>query len=195
MPDKDVKTIRDLIFYQYAKLITRSAFQIPDGQKVKKLHYGFIKKTFKDLKEGLKSWSEITREDWQFIESEKRCIYCGSINDLEREHIIPKSIHIKKECEKCEKIHGIHNQVWACGQCNSLKGTKGLYEFYRLKYPTEPKFYDYIPSLLEKKYLKTIYYCHECAQTLGAEDVDGNQLISIMDIDFILHRTPNVSLF
>lgn len=31
MPDKDVKTILDLIYYQYAKLIARSAFKIPDG--------------------------------------------------------------------------------------------------------------------------------------------------------------------
>ena len=29
MPDRDVRTIRDLIYYQYAKIIARSAFSVP----------------------------------------------------------------------------------------------------------------------------------------------------------------------
>jgi hypothetical protein len=187
MPDRDVQTIQDLIYYQYAKIIAKSAFSAPDGKKAKKQHYGFIKKTFNQLKSGAKSWSEITREDWQFIESEKHCIYCGNKDSLHREHIVPKSPHIKTTCKICEKIQGIHNQVWACTQCNSSKGTAGLYEFFRKKYPDEKKFYDLIPPLLEKKYLKTIYSCHHCAQTLGEKDLDGDGKISVLDIDFILH--------
>ena len=187
MPDRDVKTICDLIYYQYAKIIARSAFSTSDGKEAKKRHYGFIKKTFLELKNGTKSWSGITREDWQFVESEKKCIYCGTKSDLHREHIIPKSLRIKPECGTCDKIQSIHNQVWVCRQCNSSKGTKGLYEFYRAKYPNEKKFYDLIPPLLEKKYLKTIYNCHECAQTLDKGDIDSDGEISVLDIDFILH--------
>jgi hypothetical protein len=187
MPDKDVTTIQDLIYYQYSKIIARRAFAAEDGVEAKKLHYGFIKKTFKEMKKGDKSWSEITREDWQFVESDKKCIYCGTENELHKEHIIPKSLNIKPECGTCDRIQGIHNQVWACKQCNFLKGTKGLYEFFRIKYPNEKKYYDLIPPLLEKKYLKTIYYCHECAQTLIKEDIDGDQEISVLDIDYILH--------
>jgi hypothetical protein len=67
MPDKDVKTIRDLIFYQYAKVIARRAFSLADGKAAKGQHYGFVKKTFRDLKNGAKLWSEITREDWQIV--------------------------------------------------------------------------------------------------------------------------------
>ena len=96
-------------------------------------------------------------------------------------------LRIKPECEICDKIQGIHNQVWACRQCNSSKGTKGLYEFYKAKYPNEKKFYDLIPPLLEKKYLKTIYNCHKCVGTLNKGDIDGDGEISVMDIDFILH--------
>lgn len=33
MPDRDVKTIRDLIYYQYAKIIARRAFSMPDGKE------------------------------------------------------------------------------------------------------------------------------------------------------------------
>ena len=55
-----------------------------------------------------------------------------------------------------------------------MKATKGLYQFFKAKFPTERKFYDLIPPLLEKKYLKTIYNCHLCAGTLGAGDIDGD---------------------
>lgn len=46
MPDRDVETIRDLVFYQYAKIIARRAFASPDGMEAKKRNYGFIKKPF-----------------------------------------------------------------------------------------------------------------------------------------------------
>ncbi|MGB9597428.1 MAG: HNH endonuclease [Candidatus Poribacteria bacterium] len=150
MPDKDVITIKDLIYYQYAKIIAKRAFSSIDGKQAKSNNYGFIKKTFLELKNGSKSWSEITREDWQFVESEKQCIYCGSSDNLHKEHIVPKSLKIKAECTSCDTIQGIHNQIWACKKCNSTKGTMGLYEFFKLKYPGERKFYDFIPPLLEK---------------------------------------------
>jgi hypothetical protein len=41
-------------------------------------------------------------------------------------------------------------------RCGRAATAKGLYEFFREKYPNEKKFYDMIPTLLEKKYLKTI---------------------------------------
>lgn len=187
MPDREVKTIRDLIYYQYAKIIARRAFSVSDGKEAKQQHYGFVKKTFQELKNGIKSWSEITREDWQFVESEKKCIYCGTENRLNREHIVPSSLRIRAECGTCDKIQSIHNQVWACQQCNSSKGTKGVYEFFKTMHLNEKKFYDLIPPLLEKKYLKTIYHCHQCAETLNKGDIDGDGEISVLDIDFILH--------
>jgi ribosomal protein S27AE len=186
MPDRDVKTIQDLIYYQYAKIIARRAFLVVNGKEAKGKHYGFIKTVFRELKSGVKSWSEITREDKQFVETEKKCIYCGASNDLNWEHIVPKSLRLKPECETCEHIQGIHNQIWACGKCNSMKSDKGLYQFFREKYPGEQKFYDLIPPLLEKKYLKTIYNCHICAGTLNGGDIDGDGELTVLDIDHII---------
>ena len=60
MPDREVETIQDLIYYQYAKVIARSAFAVPNGKVAKSQHYGFIKNTFRQLKRGQKSWSEIS---------------------------------------------------------------------------------------------------------------------------------------
>lgn len=184
MPDRDVKTILDQIYFQYAKIIAKSAFNLPDGVTAKHTCYGFIKSTYKDLKSGAKSWSDILREDWQTIEEEKKCIYCGATEDLHKEHIIPKSIRINKRCADCDKIQGIHNQIWACKSCNSSKGAMGLYHFYQKKLPDQKKFFDFIPPLAEKKYLKNIYYCHECAGTL--DKVIEN--ISALDIDSPIER-------
>lgn len=188
MPDRDVKTIKDLIYYQYAKIIAKRAFATPDGQSAKSQNYGFIKKTFLELKKGIKSWSEITREDWQLIDSEKVCVYCGSKKDLQKEHIVPKSVNIKPTCYTCDKIQGIHNQIWACKTCNAQKSDMGLYEFYKSKNPDEKKYYDFIPPLLEKKYLKTIINCHDCAGLLEKGDIDGDGELTVLDIDRVLTK-------
>jgi 5-methylcytosine-specific restriction endonuclease McrA len=186
MPDRDVETIRDLIFYQYAKIIARRAFAVGDGKAAKKEHYGFIKKTFRELRSGAMSWSDILREDWQLVEAEPRCAYCGSVEDLHKEHIVPRSLRIRPECADCDTIQGIHNQVWACRACNLAKGDKGLYEFCKERHPGEKKYYDLIPPLVEKKYLKTIYNCHVCAGTLDGRDLDGDAEVTVLDIDFIV---------
>ncbi len=151
------------------------------------MHYGFVKNTFRQLSNGTKRWSDITREDWQFVESERACAYCGAEGRLHREHIVPRSLRIKRECAICDARQGIHNQVWACSECNRLKATNGLYKFYQLRFPGNRKFYDDIPTLVEKKYLKTMFNCHECAGTLDSSDPDGDGVISVADIDFIIH--------
>ena len=187
MPDKSVRTIRDLIHYQYAKIIARSAFGVADGKEAKKKHYGFIHNTLSDLRSGRKNWSDITREDWQALDAGRVCAYCNASDLLEREHIVPRSLKINDRCPTCEHLQQIHNQVLSCFNCNHTKMASGLYEFYRKTHPEEKKYYDLIPSLLEKKYLKTIYKCHECASTLDGGDIDGDGEITVLDIDFILH--------
>ena len=131
-------------------------------------------------------WSDIIREDWQFVQSDAICIYCGAHTGLAKEHIVPRSIRINERCPVCDKIQGIHNQIWACKSCNSLKGAQGLYSFYRLKHRGDKKFYDSIPPLLEKKYLKTIYNCHNCSGTLDKGDIDGDDVITVLDIDSVI---------
>jgi hypothetical protein len=155
MPDRDVRTLQDLIWYQYAKIIARRAL----GPDAKNEHYGFVKQTLRDLQTGRKQWSDIAREDWQLVESEKQCIYCDSINNLSREHLVPKTLRINDQCSTCDVIQSIHNQVWSCRSCNSQKGTMGLYAFFAKRLPLDRKFYDRIPPLAEKKYLKTVYEC------------------------------------
>ncbi len=187
MPDREVQTVEQLIYYQYAKIVAKSAFGVPDGKAAKREHYGFIKKTFRELLIGTKKWSDITREDWQFVQNEEACIYCGSTADLSMEHIVPKSIAVNDRCASCDHIRQIHNQVWACRACNSSKRDLGLYEFYHRRLSPEKKFYDLIPKLLEKKYLKTIWNCHRCAGTLEAPINRGDGEAPVIQIDRVIH--------
>ena len=186
MPDASVKTLRDLIWYQYAKIIARSAFKVGNGKAAKAEHYGFIKNTLRDLRSGVKKWSDITREDWQLVDAEKKCAYCGSTADLAHEHIVPKSLLINDRCPACDTIQSIHNQIWVCKSCNSAKGTTGLYAFFKSRMPDNGKFYDFIPPLLEKKYLKTVYDCLICADCLNSGDLDGDGELTVLDIDYAL---------
>jgi hypothetical protein len=182
MPPKQVETIRDEILYQYAKIIAKSAF----GLSSKKADFGFILKTFLELRDGTKKWSEIIREDRQFLQTEKECIYCGSTENLQFDHVVPRSIRIKEACASCEKLQGIHNQIWACSRCNQEKGKSGLYAFFQKKLFGDKYYYDKIPSLLEKKYLKTIYSCHECAGSLSKNSFEGGRKVLALDIDGVL---------
>lgn len=177
MPDREVRTIRDLIFYQYAKIIAKSAL----GPDAKKSAYGFIKTRFRELRDDEMKWSAILREDKQLVEAEKKCVYCGATKDLQWEHIVPRSILINERCPECNRVQGIHNQIWACRSCNTRKGTKGLYHFMKELYPNAKPFSDVVPPLLEKKYLKTIYYCHQCKGTLDWDG--GGKPLSVFDLD------------
>jgi ribosomal protein L37AE/L43A len=184
----EISTIKDLIYYQYAKVAAKSFYEIPDGAGVKNHHYGFIKSTFRAYKYRFKSWADIIIQSTQPSDIEKICIYCRSSDgNLQLEYIIPKTMRIKPECSSCEKMHELQSMVWSCSKCNAMKNTLGIYEFYHKMQPDNKLFYDSVPKLLEMKYLKSIYYCHECAGTLEKEDLDGDGKLTVLDIDFILH--------
>jgi hypothetical protein len=182
MPDREVQTLQDLIWYQYAKIIAKRAL----GSDAKEKHYGFVKQTLRDLQSGKKCWSDISREDWQLVESEKECIYCGSSDNLSREHLVPKTLRINDRCPICDVIQSIHNQVWSCKPCNSQKGTFGLYVFYAKRFPSDQKFYDRIPPLAEKKYLKTVYECLSRCTSCFNEMAQGGKQPDVLALDEFL---------
>jgi hypothetical protein len=177
MPDREVTTIRELIYFQYAKIVGKAAF----GPDAKHTAYGFIKTTFRNFVKDEKKWSDILREDKQLASGDKACVYCGAKGSLQWEHIVPRTLRINDRCPACDRIQGIHNQVWACAACNAAKGAKGLYRFMRDSHPHIKKITDVAPVLAEKKYLKTIFCCHQCKGTLDMKP-EGHA-ISVMDLD------------
>jgi len=146
MPPPAVKTIRDLIYWEYAKLISGSAV----GNRKNR---AFCMHTFVKLRDGQIHPSTILRENRLLVEEGvNKCVYCGCREGSEWEHIIPTSRGGPDT---------IDNQVLACRRCNAEKGDKCLYEWYG-----EERKYE-IPRLAWGKYLKVAYDIHEQKGTLN----------------------------
>lgn len=149
MPPRAVKTIQDLIFWQYAKIISESA-------GYGKRQFGFVMNRFKKLSSGEINWSTSIREYVKEREKKDICIYCGKKTALTLEHILPRSRGGPDTTD---------NAVFVCRPCNSSKGDKRLYEWFELKNRNK------IPRIAEGKYLKLVYSLHERNKTLFVSNV------------------------
>ncbi len=161
MPPKAVRTVRDLIYWQYAKLIAESA-----GYGKTK-NYGFIMDRFKLLKSGDIQWSGSIREYVKEREKPNECIYCGGKEALSTDHLVPKSRGGPDTGD---------NAITACRSCNSSKGDKGVYEWYGLERRNE------LPRIVEGKYLKLLYTLHEKEGTLEVDVKNLDKLCEICDL-------------
>ena len=150
MPPSAVKTVKDVIFWQYAKIISASA-------GIGKSNYGMIMSTYKKLCAGDIVWSSSVREYLRERENPNICIYCGNQDKLTIEHILPRS-------RGGEDI--TDNVVMVCKHCNSSKGDNGLYEWLTLSEK------DNHHRIAEGKYLKYLYLLHEKNGTLE-KSIDG----------------------
>jgi len=144
MPPGYVKTIREEILYEYAKLISRSAYE--------SLQRPFITDRFKKLRDGEITISGTIREWEKEQELPKQCVYCGgSTADLTTDHLIPRSRGGDDSGD---------NVVLACQSCNASRGEKGIFEWLGLKDK------DKLHRLVAGKYLKQLLRLHEMAGTL-----------------------------
>ena len=154
-----VKTIEDLIFWEYAKMIADSAKM---GN-----NYRFIVSRWKKLKKGEINTSS-TKKEWMHEQNiqTKQCVYCGSQENLQTEHIIPK-------------VNGgpdiADNLVNSCRKCNLEKGTKNVFDFCILKQMP-------VPRIVKGKYLKLVYEEHKKHGTLDQSDIDGNGVLDLLDL-------------
>jgi hypothetical protein len=150
MPPTAVKTIRDQIFWQYAKLISKSA-GLGNAR-------AFQMNRFVQLRDGTIVWSSTIREWLHEHENPDACIYCGAEGPLTTEHILPRS---------CGGPDIPDNAIRVCRSCNSGKGSRRLYEWKGLAEK------DVIPRIAEGKYLKLLYDLHE---QRGSLNVDKKEL-------------------
>lgn len=150
MPPPYVKTIREEILYEYAKLISRSAYG--------SLQRGFITDRFQKLRNGDISISETIREWEREQELPKECVFCGTSENLTTDHLIPRNRGGDDSSE---------NLVLACRTCNSSRGNRGIFEWLGL----ERK--DTLHRLVAGKYLKLLLRIHEEA---GSLDVSKESL-------------------
>ena len=149
MPPPAVKTIREIIYYQYAKIISESF-------GFGKTNYGMIMSKWKQLVSGEIQWSTSVREWIKERENKSQCIYCGEEKELTVEHILPRH---------CGGEDIFDNVVMVCKSCNSSKGGKRLYEWLGLN--SKDKHH----RIAEGKYLKYLFSLHEKNGTLDESDI------------------------
>lgn len=144
MPPGYVRTVEEEIFYEYAKLISRSAF----GGKI---NHPFVSDRFKALRDGRITMSGSVREWQKEQELPKECVFCGTRDHLQVDHLIPKSRGGGDTAD---------NVVWACIRCNASRGDQGVFQWLGL----EEK--DNLHRLVAGKYLKQLHELHELHGTL-----------------------------
>ena len=143
MPPAYVKTLREEILYEYAKLISRSAYG--------SLQRPFITDRFKKLRDGEITISGTIREWEKEQELPKQCVFCSSTMGLTTDHLIPRRRGGDESAD---------NVVLACQPCNASRGEKGIFEWLGLKEK------DKVHRLVAGKYLKQLLALHEQAGPL-----------------------------
>jgi hypothetical protein len=156
MPPAAIKTIRDLIYWQYAKIIADSAGM---GKK----NWSFVMDRFKKLQQKEIFWNEI-KEYVKERERKDECIFCGNNNTkLTIEHLFPQSL---------KGPNNEKNIIWLCSKCNSSKGARRLYELWTIRKGLKGAKYD-VPRIAEGKYLKLLY---EIFKEKGMLNITENDL-------------------
>lgn len=156
VPPSYVKTIGEEILYEYAKLISRSAL----GGRI---NYAFVSDRFKALRNGDATMSGTIREWQREQELPRACVYCGSGDSLQADHLIPKSRGGGDSAD---------NMVLACGACNASRGNQGIFQWLGLKEK------DRLNRIVAGKYLKQLYDLHEAHSTLAVAQNSVSTLCS-----------------
>ena len=167
MPPPAVRTVRDLLYWQYSKIISESA-------GAGKTKYGFIMDRYKKLRSGDIEWSGSIREWVKERELPDACIYCNAIDGLTTDHLIPRARGGPDIAD---------NAVVACRACNSSKGDRGVYEWFGLAKK------DTVPRVAEGKYLKLLYQLHEARGTLDASRDDLERLCKDCEVGYLCEES------
>ncbi|MEW6567708.1 MAG: HNH endonuclease [Chloroflexota bacterium] len=171
MPPKHVKTVRQLIHWQYAELMAKSA---GFGG-----NYGFITSRYKRLVSGEMKWSSLMKDHLEELEKGRVCAYCGSTSGLSADHIIPSS-RAGIDPRISRLLESSDNSVCACRKCNSSKGDRDVFEWYGQERADE------IPKLVLSKFLKLAYALHETQGTLDLEDPNMDGVLDIYDLGVVI---------
>ena len=179
MAPKYVTTVRQLIFWEYARLIARSA----GFEK----NYGFIVSRYKKLISGEMTWSSSVRDHEKELDKGKICVYCGATTGLSTDHIIPSS-RAGVDPRIAALLDTADNCVCACKKCNSSKSDRDIFEWYG------PERVGEIPKLVLSKFLKLAYRIHETQGTLDLPDPNMDGVLDIYDLGVVItHLISKVS--
>lgn len=170
-PRRMVKTVKDLIYWEYACLIADSA-GFADN-------YGFVISRYKKLKSGEMSWSGTIKDFQKQMEKGSLCIYCGATENLTVDHIVPSSrAGIDPRIQAL--LESQDNCVLACRTCNSQKSDRDAFQWYRDEERGD------VPKLVRSKFLKLVYRVHDTQGTLDATDMNWDGTLDAYDLGVVL---------
>lgn len=146
MAKKEIKTVREKIYWSYANLAMAHTAVNKNQEKYGQFNYMIRAKLFKGLNEGTMNMRTIFDDEKIKIQTGQICNYCGSSENLALDHIFPQRFGGKDNAE---------NLIFSCKTCNSSKGKKDLMEWMNFR----GKF---LPLMVIRRYLKlTFNHCVE----------------------------------
>ncbi|WP_423147590.1 HNH endonuclease [Rubrolithibacter danxiaensis] len=144
MAKVEPKLIGEALYWSYANLGMAHKAVSDNAEKYTQLHYIIRNKLYHGLLKGNMDIRSLFHEEKSKLHADKCCVYCGNIEKLTIDHIIPQNMGGQDSGD---------NLVLACRKCNSSKGDLDLLEWFFRK--------DSFPPLL-RNYLKlVIIYCRE----------------------------------
>lgn len=146
MAIQNIKTVREHIAWSYANLACAHSTIESGSRKYGKLSYMIRAKLNKGLISGNMNIRTLLDDERVKYNYPRSCCYCGSVDGLHMDHLIPKS---KGGWDSSD------NLVWACKSCNSSKRDKDMLLWLEEK--------NMRPSiLLLRRYIKLVtHFCEE----------------------------------
>ena len=161
---RNFKTVRELIYWEYAKLISEKAV----GDRA---NFKFANYIFQKMLAGQAKPASILAENQKMFFSGEICAYCGATDKLQWEHIIPVAVGGPDTFD---------NLVRACATCNQSKGPRDPYQWLLDKQP--------ISRLVLGKFLKVVFEEYERRQLVDSAEFMKNHRIERVSLSSIFLR-------
>ena len=168
---RQFRTVRELIYWEYAKLIAGSAV---NDRKA----YSFVNFTYRRLVSEHLTPTDIVTENKALFSEGDTCAYCGNTSNLHWEHIIPRS---KGGPESFD------NLVRACESCNLSKAARDPYQWYAGEH------IDNIPRVVLGKLLKLAFSAYSAVGVIDSEPYMAEHKVQRVSLCQIFKQSPGQS--
>jgi hypothetical protein len=182
MPNPQITTVKEALFWTYANLGMAQAGHIDGSERYGVKHFAIRSRLYYGLLRGTINLGALAKDEKLKMRLPQCCSYCGSIDKdhLAVDHLIP----LKKGGDDDGD-----NFVWACRSCNSSKHDTDLLTWYKLKQAFPPLY-------VLRRYIKlAIEYCaEEGLLDKKLSEVNGSR-VAIHEIPLDFPNPNEVCLF
>lgn len=146
MSTPTISTVREHLAWSYANLACAHSAVESGSQKYTRINFMIRARLYNGLISGSMHIRSIFDDEKQKYKYPESCCYCGSVEKLHMDHLIPR---IRNGSDSAD------NLVWSCRSCNSSKRDHDVLRWLESK--------SWEPSILFlRRYLKLVMrYCEE----------------------------------